>query len=178
MTALSSNPLNKNFLSPLSFQVAIQRSPNLNFTVQNSTLPGIMLDNVDTNNPFVRIPHAGDHIYYEELSMQFLVDEDLNNWLEMHDWIRGLGFPNRWEEYEELHRQPKYSGLGIKSDITMLVANSSKNLRIQVVYKDAFPIALSSIQFDTTLTDIQYLTAFVTFAYTSYDISRLPTTSS
>lgn len=175
MTALDKNPLNKNYLSPLTFQFALRRAPHINFTVQNAVLPGIMLDPVETQNPFVTIPYAGDHVYYEELTLQFIVDEDLNNWLEMHNWIRALGFPKNWPEYKALSDEPWYSDVGVKSDASLLIANSSKNLNIEVTFKDAFPIALSNLQFDVTQPDIDYLHSFVTFRYTLYDIKKLPT---
>lgn len=173
MTALDKNPSNKNLLSPLVFQFEIKRAPNVNFFIQSVSLPGIMLDQVETSNPFVQIPYGGDHLYYEELAIHFKVNEDLANWLELYQWIRNTGFPDNHDQYKEIADQPKYSGKGLKSDLSLLIANSNKNLSFEVYFKDAFPISLSNLQFDSTTPDIQYLDAFSSFRYTSYDIRRL-----
>lgn len=173
MSALDRNPSNANYLSPLTFEFSIKRAPNVNFFIQSVSLPGIMLDQVETANPFVQIPRTGDHIYYEELGIQFKVAEDLSNWLELHDWIKGTGFPDDHTQYADLASGNRMLGLGLKSDIALLIANSNKNLSIEIYFKDAFPISISALQFDTTNQDVNYLDAFSSFRYTSYDIRRL-----
>lgn len=173
MTALDRNPSSKNFLSPLSFVFSIKRAPNVNFFIQSVSLPGVMLDQAETSNPFVTIPHPGDHIYYEELGIHFKVNEDLSNWLEIYQWIQKLGFPDDHSQFASIYNQPLISGLGTKSDISLLIADSNKNLKFEVFFKDAFPIMLSNLQFDVTADSVNYLDAFASFKYTSYDIRRL-----
>jgi hypothetical protein len=173
MSALDRNPTNPNYQSPLVFEFSIKRAPNVNFFIQNVSLPGIMLDQVESPNPFVQIPHTGDHIYYEELGIQFKVAEDLHNWLEIHNWIKGTGFPDNYDQYKEIASGNKTVGLGLKSDLSLLIANSNKNLSIDVTFKDAFPISISALQFDTTSDDVPYLDAFAAFRYVSYDIRIL-----
>ena len=173
MTALDKNPNNKNYLSPLSFQFSIKRAPNVNFFIQSVSLPGLMLDQVETPNPFVQIPYQGDHIYFEELGIHFKVNEDLSNWLELYNWIIAMGFPESYDQYKSISSQPKMSGLGIKSDISLLIADSNKALTFQITFKDAFPISVSNLQFDTTIQDVSYLDAFAAFRYTTYEITKL-----
>lgn len=168
--AASHTPINKNFLSQLNFQFNIKRAPSVNYHIQSATLPGLSLDSVETANPLVSIPHAGDHIYYEELGIQFKVDEELRNYLEIHNWIRKLGFPTGNAEYRELSEIPQWDGTGLKSDLTLMITNSLKNIRFQVIFVDAFPISLSNLQFDTTAEGVEYLEAFAAFRYTYYDI--------
>lgn len=173
MSALDRNPNNPNYLSSLAFQFSIKRAPNVNFYIQSVSLPGIMLDQVETPNPFVQIPHHGDHIYYEELGIQFKVAEDISNWLEIHNWIKGAGFPDDHTQYASLAAGNKALGFGLKSDISLLIANNNKNLSMEIYFKDAFPISISALQFDTTAEDVPYLDAFAAFRYTSYDIRVL-----
>lgn len=173
MTALDHNPSNKNYLSPLVFQFQIKRAPNVNFFVQAVTLPGVSLDAVDTFNPFVTLPYTGDHITYETLSLNFKVNEDLSNWTEIYEWIRDTGFPESYDQHARISSQSTMSGGGLKSDISLLIANSNKNLQFEVYFKDAFPVFLSSLQFDATSQDLQYLDATCSFRYTSYDIRNL-----
>lgn len=168
--ATSHVPANKNFLSQLGFQFLIKRAPTVNFFIQSATLPGMTLDPVDVPNPFVNDPQPGDHMYYEELGIQFKVDEELKNYMEIHNWIKALGFPDEYEQYKALFDQPKYTGDGLKSDLSLMITNSLKNLHLEVIFKDAHPISLSNLQFDVTGEDVQYLEAFASFKYTSYTI--------
>lgn len=173
MTALDNIPENKNFLSPLGFRFQIKKSPTVNFFVQNVNLPGISLPQVETPNPFVSIPYAGDHISYDFLLINFKVDEDLQNYLEIHNWIKELGFPNDFNEYKRIASAPVASGMGIVSDMSLLVLSSSRNPKFDIVFKDAFPVSLSSLIFDVTRNDVNYLEASATFKYTSYDINPI-----
>lgn len=173
MTSLDRNPKSKNLLSPLVFKFVIKRAPNVNFYIQSVSLPGLMLDQVETSNPFVQYPVPGDHLYYEELGIHFKAQEDLSDWLEIHNWLRDMGFPNDWSEYANIASQPKTSGLGIRSDLSLLIADSNKNFSFEAVFKDAFPISLSNIQLDTTTPRIPYVDLFASFRYTSYDIRKL-----
>ena len=81
MTAIDSNPANKNFLSPISFKFMIKKAPHVNFFIQQVTVPRISLPSVETPNPFVSLPKPGDHIDFDTLSIKFKVDEDLQNYL-------------------------------------------------------------------------------------------------
>jgi len=172
-TALDNNPVNANFLSQFNFQFSMKRAPNVDYFVQAATLPGISLDPVNTDNPLVNIPQPGDHLYYEEFGMQFKVDEYLNNYLEIHNWLKALGYPNTNDEYAAIAANPEFTGLGLKSDCSLFISNNLKNYKIEVVFKDAFPISLSNLQFDITSTDVSFLDCFCALKYTSYDINRL-----
>ena len=173
MTALTRNPSNKNYLSPLVFTFAIKRAPNVNFFIQSVSLPGLMLDQVETSNPLIQIPYGGDHIFYEELGIHFKVNEDLSNWIEIHNWIKNMGYPDTNDQYKTLSSVPQYTGEGLKSDISLLIADSNKRLSFEVYFKDAFPISLSNLQFDSSSPGIEYIDAFCAFRYTSYDIRTL-----
>lgn len=173
MTALDKNTTNKNPLSPLVFQFELKRAPNVNFWIQSCTLPGIMLDPVEVQNPFVSVPKPGDHLYFEELGIHFKVNEDLSNWLEIWNWIKNTGFPNNYDEYKSLFDKPVYSGEGISSEISLMIANNNKSLAFDITFHNAIPLSISALQFDTTSDSISYLDAFASFRYTSYDIRKL-----
>lgn len=173
MSALDHNPTNKNYLSPLTFLFNIKRAPNVNFFIQRAHIPGLTLDAVEQNNPFVTIPRPGDHIDFEDLAIEFKVSENLDNWLEIFNWIKNTGFPNSYEEYANIASKSIISGEGITSDITLLLANNNKILNIDVTFKDALPISLTSLEFDSTNPNIEYLSAVATFKYRTYDITIL-----
>ena len=172
--ALDRTPENPSFLSPLIFKFQIKKTPNLNFYVQNVNLPGIHLPPVEVGNQFVKKPFPGDHIEYDDIMINFKVDENFTNYLELYNWIKGMGFPNRFSEHAAINEKTNSSvklGEGIYSDISLIIMNSARKPAFEVTFKDAFPISLSSLIFDVTREDIAYIDAAATFRYTSYDIN-------
>ena len=85
MSAIDGTPTNKNFLSPLNFRFQIKRAPHINFFIQQVNIPGIGVPEVQTPNPMVQIPYPGEHLTYDTLSITFAVDEDLHNYMELHN---------------------------------------------------------------------------------------------
>lgn len=163
---------NRNFLSPLNFRFQLKRAPHVNFFVQKVNLPGLSLPDVDVNNPLIRVPYPGDHLQYDELEVSFKVDEDLKNYMEIHEWVRALG-KRSFNEYKSIASQSTISGNSIRSDISLMILTSNRNANYEVVFKDAFPTRLSGIDFSTTDEDIDYIEASATFRYTIYDITKV-----
>jgi hypothetical protein len=125
------------------------------------------------------LPTPGDIIQFGDLSLRFLVDEDLQNYMEIQNWIRGLGFPERLSQFSDLEESGLVQGNYLKdrqniySDGTLQVLTSSQIPNFQITFKDLFPYSLSTMTFDSTDTDIQYFTADVSFKYTIYNIVDL-----
>jgi hypothetical protein len=172
MSALENTPNNRNFLSPLNFKFSIKRAPNVNFFIQRVNIPSIRLPDIDIPTQFVPIPTTG-RLTYGTFSVSFKVDEDLHNYLEIHNWMRGLGFPESYDEYKTISEQPEYTGDGLRSDLSLIVLNSAKNPNYEFVFRDAFPIDLSDATFDSTLTSVDYITATVEFKYTLFDVVKI-----
>lgn len=173
MSAIDNTPTNKNLLNPLNFLFQIKKAPHLNFFVQKVNIPSIQLPSIDIPTVFNYIPNPGNKLQYGELIVTFKVDEDFGNYLELHDWIRKMGFPESFEEYKSIKDLPQYTGEGIFSDISLIALNAVKKPNFEVVYKDAFPVYLSEVNFDTTYDDVQYVTATAQFRFTLFDITKI-----
>ena len=104
MSTYSTQPENFNYFNPIGFKFEVDKLPNVNFFCQSARLPGLTLGEATQPNPFRDIPTPGDKILFEELTIRFVVDEELENWLEMKEWIFGLGYPNSTDEYNELSK--------------------------------------------------------------------------
>ena len=135
---------------------------------------------VATQPTYLRdIPTPGDKIEFGDLSIRFLVDEDLVNYMELQKWIRGLGFPDSLKDFADLEKEavikPRFANRGdnIYSDGTLQILSSNLVAKFNVNFKDLFPVSLSTITFDATDTDIEYFTAEATFKYTIYDLTDL-----
>ena len=51
------------------------------------------------------IPTPGDKIEFGDLTLRFLVDEDLTNYMEIQKWIRGLGFPESIQDFNKFEKE-------------------------------------------------------------------------
>ncbi len=165
-------PANKNFLSPLGFKLTLGRAPNLSFNVQEARIPGLQLNEVSTPTPFLRIPNS-DGLTYNPLSISFRVGEDMDDYLEIHDWMVGLGAPESFEQYKALKDAEPGNPRTVYSDITLLIMNSSMRPNIKVTFEDAFPISLGDLQFNTTDTDVNYIQCTADFRFLKYNIELI-----
>ena len=162
---------NKNFLSPLGFRLILNRTPNVEYFCQSATLPTVTLpETTQQVTPFVTIPHPGDHIQYDPLDLRFRVDEDMANYLEIYNWMVGLGFPDNYSQYKVLSDNNKEK---VYSDGTLLILTSNNNASIRVVFENMFPTSLSPLAFDVTQADIEYLEATVTMKYRKFYIENI-----
>ena len=57
-----------------------------------TNLPGITLSEAIQNTPFKDISMPGNKLEYEDLSVTFIVDEYLENYTSMHEWLTAFGF--------------------------------------------------------------------------------------
>jgi hypothetical protein len=169
---------NRNFLSPTGFRFTLNRAPKVAFFGNTANIPSMTLGVANQSTYLKDIDVPGDKILFEDFSLRFLVDENLENYMEIYNWIRGLGFPESLEEIYNLQRtgkidQPLDKVMNIFSDGTLQVLTSHQNPNFKVVFEDLWPYSLSTLQFDATSEDIQYFTADVSFKYTIYNITDL-----
>ncbi len=170
---------NRNFLSPTGFKFVLNRSPKVAFFCNQANIPDLFLGVASQPNYLRDIPTPGDKIEFGDLSLRFLVDENLENFMEIQNWIRGLGYPESVQEFRDLEAEGLTQGRyvqdkqNIYSDGTLQVLNSNLVANFNVNFKDLFPYSLTTLTFDATDTDIQYFTADVSFKYTSYNITTL-----
>jgi hypothetical protein len=164
---------NRNFLSPIGFKFTLNKAPKVAFFSNASNIPRIDLGVANQANYLRDIPQPGDKMEFEDFTLRFLVDENLENYMEIQNWIRGLGFPESLKEIYELQESDTNNQISMRniySDGTLVVLNSNNNSNFQIVFRDMFPFALSSLEFDATSQDVEYFTAEVSFKYTMYNI--------
>ena len=170
MSALQGQPTNTSFLSPIGFRFLLNNFPEVNYFCQSATLPGISISTIPVPTPLKTIELSGDEVAFEELTIKFIVDENMKNWLSIYDWIIGLGFPTK-------EGQAKYIKLSenseLTTDATLTVLSGNMNPQINFVFQNCFPLNLSSIAFDSGGTDIDYVTADVSFRYDVYTVENL-----
>ena len=161
--------INKNMLSPTGFKFTISRTPHLNFFIQSVTLPGINFSATEQPNPFRNIPIPSDKITFGDLDVTFKVDEDMKSYIEIFDWITGMGFPNDYNQYKSLHDSRE----GIYSDANLMILSSAMNGNISIDIQDLFPVTLSSIELNTRDTSIEYIEATASFRFLNYTFRKI-----
>ncbi|ADO98975.1 head-proximal tip of tail tube tail completion + sheath stabilizer protein [Prochlorococcus phage P-SSM7] len=163
---------NRNFLSPIGFLFLLDKARKVSFLCQKAEIPTVELGQVEIpTRGLVPIPVEGN-MRYSEFSMEFIVDEDLRNYMQIHNWMRALGTPQEFKERrvwidkyaDSPSEDPRFS------DATLQVLNNNNIANFDVVFKDMFPVSLSSLPFDVTGGDNDYFTSTATFRYTLYEI--------
>lgn len=165
--AIRNQPTNLNQLNVISFETNFLRMPNINYFCQRVNIPGISLSNSIQSTPFANIPIEGDMLEFEDLSIGFIVDEDMQNYLELYNWLHSLGFPERYSQYDNETSK-------IKSDVNIIIHTNKSNPNYNVVFKDVFPVSLGVVNFDTSNTGLEPVVVDATFKYTgTFTVSKL-----
>ena len=176
MPQLIPQPQNTNFLQSTKFVLTFPRISNTQYFCQQVNLPGVSTSEILTPTPFVDLYAPGDKLVYEPLNVTFIVDEEMNSWLEIHNWLRGMTFPTDFEEYRNLKNLSSvayYSPKPQYSDGILNVLTGLNNPKLSVSFTDVFPVSVSGIEFNATDTDTPTMTATATFRYSWYNIEKV-----
>ena len=171
-TAFANQITNRNFLSPAAFLFNITKVPKVSFFCSSASIPSISLETNTQPSYLKDIDVPGEKLDYENLTLRFLVDEDLKNYMAIHNWMTGLGFPESTKDFKDEVTKPDTT-IDMNqqySDGSLIIQNSNFRTNAIVKFKDLFPVALTSLEFDTAVTDIQYFTAEANFKYLVYNI--------
>ena len=172
---------NRNFLSPTGFRFLLKRSPKIAFFCNQANIPALDMGTAIQSTYFKDLDVPGDKVQFGDLTLRFLVDEDLGNYMELQKWIRGLGYPESDKDIIDLQTlgpgdvQGRFAetGLNVYSDATLQILSNNLVPKFQVFFKDVFPVSLTTLNFDATDTDIEYFTAEATFKYSIYTINNM-----
>ena len=191
--ALSRQPTKLDLASPTQFKFQILKLPKVEYFCTAVNLPGLSLNTVQQPTPLADIPLPGEKLSFGDLEMTFMVDENLENYQEISGWLFGLGFPKSRTQFANLveaakDRFPtngkdsqttdagkvKYGAQPIGpvfSDATLNILSSKNRANIEVRFNNVFPVSLSGLQFTQQATDVDYLSATVTFQYKLYEFA-------
>ena len=170
---------NRNFLSPIGFEFLIDKMPGAYFFCQSASIPAVSMGVYEQNTVVNKVYQPGDEMAYEPLVIRFLVDENMKNYYQCHDWIRRITTPVSQAEFTYDRSYPTvneynvdYDGLynnNWRSDLQLTVLSSNYQPVAEFIFKDAFPISLTTLNFDASTPDINYFTAEATFRYDYFD---------
>jgi len=172
-------PSNINPLSPTGFRLAITKLPEITYFCQEANIPSIDLEPIPIGTPFSTSQVPGEILDFGQLTINFIVDENLANYKAIYNWIIGLGFPENYLQYQSLASStlPVQTNThfgtqeGNFSDGVLEILGSN-NIAVQAIkFKDLHPVSVSGLNFRANVDDIQYLTGTASFKYTYYDFA-------
>ena len=187
---MSRQPDQLDYASPTQFRFGIHQLPKVEFFTVSANLPGISSGTVTYATPFKDIPTMGEKLVYENLSINFIVDEYLENYISLHTWMVGIGFPDKRSQFSTFRDvtsntpavsdTPSVDTVGraspdraMYSDAFLQILSNKNNPIVEVNFENAFPISLSALDFTQTATDVEYMVATAEFAYQIYEIKTL-----
>ncbi len=169
-----------NQLNVNSFVMEVARIPILKYSCQEVSFPDITLPEAVQPTPFQTVNQVGDHLIHEDFTFTFVVDEKMDNYKAIYHWMRGLAFPERFEEFEQFvrgvinndnietftasTRQNQFS------DVTITVLSNHKNPIFKYRLLDAFPISLTGFSVSVTGSDSEPVVCSCTMKFTGFEI--------
>jgi len=182
---LARQPDKLDYASPTQFRFGINQLPKVEFFTINANLPGIDATPIDFANPFKNIPIMGEKLSYDNLEITFIVDEYLENYQSLHNWMIGIGFPSNRSEFKTHRDVTSLTPAGgntpsvdlvenatpdkaMYSDAFLMILSNKNNPILNVVFQNIFPISLGGLEYTQGATDVEYMTSTATFAYQIY----------
>ena len=193
---LSRQPDNLDYLSPTQFKFNIHQLPKVEFFCTAANVPAINLGEAIFPTPYKQIPVMGDTLTYDNLSISFIVDENLENYIELHEWLTAIWFPKDREQFTTFRSstadspvitqgvsddrglttgssQLSTSARGMFGDAILTILTNKNNPVVEVRFQDLFPVALGALDFTQVATDVEYISVTADFSYKIYEIVTL-----
>lgn len=165
--------MSNDFLQNNSFTLTIQKTPNVALNLTTCSIPSIGMSHTEIGTPFSWIKEPDTKVNFSELPITFKLRENLDGYLEIFNWMMGLGFPESFQQYADLKGANEPSRKNIFSDITITILTNKNNPNLRVTFLDAFPTFLSQVDFDTMVDDAVMSDIAASFEYQRFTIEAL-----
>ena len=183
-------PKELNYLRPNGFRFFIQSLPQVTYFCQAASIPTVNLGYAVQSTTVIDIPYPGEKVQFSELTIKFMVQEDMQNYIELYQWMADLGGVDgnkygidKRTKREEFRipgltvpeKKPRKTDRTDFSDAALIILNSNEHAVAKVQFFDCFPISLSGLDFDVSSGNTQYFTSVASFKYSSFDVESLLT---
>lgn len=169
--ALKDNPQNINYLNPSGFELVIKRLPYTTYYCQELNLPGIVLPPIDVPNPFVKLNYSATAIEVGMLDATFKVDENMLNYIEIVNWIKGIGFPENFNQYRA--NKATHGAEALRSDGSLIITTNGKVPNIDITLIDIVPVSISPLRLYTTDSNLTYIIATASFSVRDFNLTNI-----
>jgi len=171
-TRADGQPTDVNYLYQTFFRLQIPMFPKLNYFCQRVTLPGFGTSSpIDRPTRFASLKIPETRVTFDNLEVTFLVDKNLENWREIQNWMKRIYLVKD-------HKSMLPNSKDHTTDANLVLLNSAMNPNLRILFNNIFPVSLSGLEFDSSVTSMTPFTAVVTFAYDTYEFVDPETGSS
>ena len=183
----SQQPTVYDYATGTQWRLAFNRVPKTTWFCTAANIPGITLGEAQYATPMSDMFVTGDKLTFETLNITFIVDEELQNYRELWDWMVGIGAPVNHSQWETVlgkgdgavrqfgtddgdgRTKLTYEESNLYSDATLIVYNSKNIPKVDVKFKNMFPTSISALEYSQELTDVEYFKASASFRYLYYE---------
>ena len=189
---VSRQPEKLDYASPTQFKFGIHQLPKVEFFTVGANLPGINLGDAIFPTPFKDIPVMGDRLTYDNITIEFIVDEYLENYRSLHEWMTAIGFPKDRKQFADFRAnksntpsstqgvsqdigdvQPSTAANALFSDAYLTLLSNKNNPILEINFHNCYPVALGGLAYSQQETDVEYMTTSATFSYQIYEFREL-----
>jgi len=194
----TSQPTVLDYATQTQWRLAFNRIPKTTWFCTAANIPGITLGEATYPTPMADMFVTGDKLTFDTLNVTFLVDEELQNYREIWEWIVGMGAPRQHEQFSDALTKGdgttlKFSTVGsddslsprdaavmkggtptegnIYSDANLIIYSSKNTPKVEVKFKDMFPTSLSGLDYSQEASDVEYFKATASFRYLYYEFA-------
>lgn len=172
-------PNNINPLSPTGFRFSITKLPGIQFFCQDVTLPEISLPEINVMTPLSTMSISGEILNYGDLTLTFLINEDMDNYAAIYDWLTGVGFPENHDQYSQFQEAQRSgtdlstrgTGTNFSDGVLEILGSNNKPVR-SFGFVDLHPTSLTSLRFESTVDTVNYLIGSCSFRYTYFKLLK------
>ena len=174
----TSQPTVFDYATSTQWRLAFNRLPKTTWFCTAANVPGINLGEAQYPTPLHDLYLIGDKLTFENLTITFIVDEELENYRELWNWLVGMGAPQKYSQWVDelkkgdgnvVQKGVSYSDSNFYSDATLIVYNSKNIPKVNVNFKNMFPTSLSSLEYSQESSDVEYFKASASFRYFYYE---------
>ena len=173
------------YADPTKFKFQISKLPRVEFNSIQANIPGITLTEINQPTRLMPVRIPGNDLTFEDLTVTFIVDEDLTNYRSVHDWMTGLAQVDSDDKYRALitdggdrmplSQQANLQDAGrvttatndgaIFSDAKLIILTARNTPILEISFEDTYPKSLSALEYNQNATDVEYLQATISLGY-------------
>ena len=187
----TSQPTVFDYATGTQWRLTFNRLPKTTWFCVTANVPGVTLGEASYPTPMADTYLTGDKLTFETLNITFLVDEELQNYRELWDWLVGIGAPKQHSQWStaltkgdgavrsfgtpdtDTRTKTTSEESNLYSDSTLIVYNSKNQPKVNIHFKNMFPTSLSALEYSQELTDVEYFKATASFRYLYYEFETV-----
>jgi hypothetical protein len=148
-----------NYLTSNRATLQILGMQDAEFAVTSFNIPSVTLQFSNVPTPFLAGKEVTSKPDFGEISISFIVDEEMKNWLAIYEWMMDLSFRKSIK--------PRFV------DGTITIYSSHNNPIIKFNLSEIAPIYLSDISFSESSSETSPITATARFALTLFSVTKM-----